>query len=370
MAAEYKKANPGVEVLVSSAQTTTYQATMRTMLAAGNAPDVLHIWPKLGNPGALWEIAPGGFLEDLSSAPWVSKYPEKIAAITEYDGKTYLMAPYVMALGTHWNEDVLQATGLQKPKTWSEVLPFCDAARAAGKIPFALGLASLPNNQTVLYNLVPSLVYGPDPNYVADLESGKTTFATQPGWVEAMNRQQQMIDRKCFPAEANGLTNSDQVDMLARGDAVGLPAMTNRTQPLRQAGPEVNFSFSVLPSDDPSTQIVALSNAGGAAVFSGAANKAGAIDFVNFLGSTAGLSAYSNAMVGIIPTIDTGEVYTDPVQLFVSEQLKSGRISEFLNQSWPNAKVEQAMFSGVQGVFAGTQTGMQVLEDMDKAFNE
>lgn len=369
LVAQYKKDHPDMQVLVTTAETETYQATIRTQLAAGSAPDVVFVWPGNGNPAAIQQLAPGGNLADLSSEPWASKYPAQLMPLSKVGGKTYIMMPIVTAFGIAYNVPAMEAAGLVVPTTWDAVLTFCDAAKAKGKVAFALGANTLNNTQNILYNLVPTLVYGPTPSVNADLAAGKTTFATQPGWVEAMGKYKLMIDRKCFSDNATGLTQNDQVKAVASGDAMGMATLAFNLNSLVAAAPKTEFAFYPLPANnDPTSEMMATSSAGGAGVYANGKNKAAAIAFVEYLATPAGMKIYNDALVGAVPSIPSGATYTLQAQQVINQYLTSGKISEFLNQSWPNAKIEQAMYSGVQGMLGGAMTPAQVLEGMDAVY--
>ncbi len=61
---------------------------------------------------------------------------------------------------------------------------------------------------------------------------------------------------------------------------------------------------------------------------------------------------YAQALVGAIPSIPTGMDYEDPNLTTISELLAAGDTVHFYQQLWPNARIQDAMFSGVQGMFA------------------
>ena len=50
--------------------------------------------------------------------------------------------------------------------------------------------------------------------------------------------------------------------------------------------------------------------------------------------------------------------------------LKEGKAVPFMDQQWPNAKVQPAHFAGVQELFAGKTDVDGLLQDMDEAYKE
>ncbi|SCL28919.1 raffinose/stachyose/melibiose transport system substrate-binding protein [Micromonospora pallida] len=366
---QYKKDFPDREVVVTTADVEQYQATLRTQISAGTAADVVFVWPGDGNPGAIRQIAPGGFLEDLSDHDWVQKYPASLKPLTEVDGKTYLMAPTVTAFGPFYNEAALKETGATAPKVWDEVIPFCKAVKAAGKSAYALGAAALNNTQNPLYSLVPSLVYGADRDFDEKLKSGQTSFAKNEGWQQSMRKYEEMAKAGCFGENATGTTTDQQIQLVASGKSVGMFTIAYQLGALHKAAPNAKFVFTPLTGgNDPNNLLLAASSAGGAAVNAKAKNKKLALEFVDYLASPKVMKIYNDALMGAVPSISTGEAASDENRAVITEYLEAGKTVPFLNQNWPNARVEQAMYAAIQAMLAGEGSSADVLAAMDAEY--
>lgn len=364
---EYQKLHPDLKIDVTTADVEQYQATIRTQLSAGTAADVIFVWPARGNPATIAEIAPGGFIEDLSEREWAADLPDTIRDLYSIDDKLYLIGPSVSSWGPWYNQTVLDEEDLTPPRTWPEVIPFCEAAQDAGHVAYAIGAATLNANQNILFGLVPDLVYGTNPDFGEQIRSGETTFSDEPGWVEAMDKFSQMNDAGCFNPDPTGANQEEQNRLVATGEALAYFGIATQLAGMQEMAPDVEFKmhpFSGADSEADANLIIA-SNAGGAAVNTEATNKDGAFEFVDWLASPAGLAAYNDAVVGTIPAIPTGEEYTDANLATTNEFLSKGATVPFLDQDWPNPRIQQAMFSGVQGILAGTQSPSEVLEAMD-----
>jgi raffinose/stachyose/melibiose transport system substrate-binding protein len=364
--AAYTEANPDVDIEVTTADVEQYQSTLRTQLSAGSAADVVFVWPARGNPATIAEIAPGGYLEDLSDRDWAANYPDTIRDLTSIDGKVYLMAPAISSWGPWYNQNALEEAGLTPPSQWSDVIPFCEDARAAGKVAYAIGAATPNANQNILFGLVPDLVYATNPDFGEQIRAGETTFSDEPGWVEAMDRFGQMNEAGCFNDDATGANQEEQNRLVASGEATGYFGIATQLAAMADLAPDVEFRITPFSGDDdPATDLMVASNAGGAAVNSASGNKDAAFAFVDWLGSAEGLEIYNDALAGTVPSIPTGEDYEDINLAVTSEYVADGRTVPFLDQDWPNPRIQQAMFSGVQGMLAGSQTSEDVLAAMD-----
>lgn len=365
----YAEDFPDVNVDVTFADVEQLQSTLRTQLSSGTAPDVMFLWPGNGNPGAIEQVAPGGYLEDLSDHAWAGQYPAGLAPLTQVDGATYLMAPTVTAFGGWYNDQAMQAAGLTAPATWQDVLDFCADAQDAGKVAYAMGAQTLNFTQNVPYSLVPSLVYGPEPDFDERLAAGDTTFSDSPGWQDAMGKYQQMNDAGCFNDGATGTSTDQAVEIAARGDALGTVAIGYTLSSLEAANPDTTFSFAPLPAtDSPDDTLLAASSAGGAAVNAQAQNKERALEFVDYLATPEIMNIYNSALRGAVPSIPNDAFDADDSFSVISDYLDAGDTTPFLDQNWPNARIQQALYSGSQALLAGQSSPQDVLADMDNEY--
>lgn len=368
--AAYKAKNPDAEVVVSIADTEQYQATLRTQLAAGSAADVMYIWPADGNPGALRQVAPGGFLRPLDDRDWAGDYPEFIEQQLSYDGEVYLMGNLVNAFGAMYNQATLDEVGLTPPAAWPEVIPFCEDATAKGKYAYALGAATLNNVQNAIYSIAPSTVYGANPDFDEQIEEGDTSFTDEPGYVEAFEKFQEMIDAGCFNPDSTGVNNDAMLAMVADGTALGTMPSVLQLSALRTLAGEDTITFAPFSGgDEADSGILAAASSGGAGVNAKAKNMDMALDFVDFLGSTEGASAYVQAMKGPVPALQNPDIDPGETALsLITDYIEQERTVHFLNQYWPNARIEQAMFAGLQGMLTGDTSAEEALAGMDAEY--
>lgn len=67
---------PDVNVRAEFAATDQIQTTTRVQLTSRTAPDIITVWPGNGNPLAVQQIAPAGFLQDLSGQAFTKSVPK------------------------------------------------------------------------------------------------------------------------------------------------------------------------------------------------------------------------------------------------------------------------------------------------------
>ena len=367
----FEAENPNVDVRVTAAALEQHQVALLTQLAAGNPPDVMYVLPGGANPISSLPLAEAGHLADLSAEPWVSRIPAGFKAGTEYDGKTVIYPTGQALIGMLVNHDVFEANGIEIPRTYDELLLACDAFSAAGIIPIVQGNLTPWVPQLVTYNIVPSTVYGPEPDFSVLQAAGERTFAGSEGWNAVFDKTGEMLERGCYNDNPNGTTVDQMVEALGTGDAAisfMLTAAMGRIQPYVDAGGR--FSLQPFPAVNDADQVYVLAfplNSYG--VSSRSRNPEEAKAFVEFLTRPDIIQLFVNVSRDI-PILITDGIELDPILAPILETVAAGRSVTSPDQHWPNTMVQQEHIAVMQEFFAGRVTGQQALERMDKAYNE
>ncbi|MFI6681589.1 ABC transporter substrate-binding protein [Kribbella sp. NPDC050470] len=360
----FEAANPGVKVNFTTAGADQYQQQIRTQLSSGTAPDVMSVWPGNGNPGATYVLAKPGYLLDLSDRPWASKLPDAVKTVAQYDGKTYNGVFGLNGIGAVYNQQALAKSGLTAPTTWTELLSFCKAAAAKGTPAFALGIQDNWVTQLVLYALVATTVYGPDRDFDKKMQAGQATFAASP-WTTAMAKYQEMNATGCFQKNPLGTNYEASQTLAASGKTLGLVQGNWVIALLKGKNPSGTFTWKPLPAtDDPATALVPAAAGAGYGVNAKAKNKELALKFVDYVMSPEGMNLFVKKQGGLPTLPDTGFT-PDPSLTELSQFITDDRTVPFMDQLWPNAKVQQTMLSGLQEIFSGQSTPEKVLTAMD-----
>jgi len=365
----FEKANPDITITTTLADTDNYQTTLRTQLSAGTAPDVFFVWAGDGNPMAMRVVQKAGMIADLSKQSFASKIPAAFKPLTNVDGKTYIAPITFTGIGAAYNENAMKAAGLTAPTTWTELLTFCADAKAKGKAAFALAAATPWNTQLIPYALTPTLVYGPNPDFPQQMTAGKVTFANSK-WKEAFDKYSEMQKKGCFQSNDLGTVYEDALKMVAKGDALASVQVTSSLAAMQQGAPSgTTFKMEPLPATDDASK-TRMAGATGAAygVNAKTKNKAAALKLVDYLASPEGTNLYATAVSGI-PTIPNATFKLNP-SLDVVAQYQKDKTDPFMDQLWPNAKVQQIHFEVLQKLLAGKESATDALKEMDAAFAE
>jgi raffinose/stachyose/melibiose transport system substrate-binding protein len=363
----FEAANPGVKVNLTTAGADQYQQQIRTQLASGTGPDVMTVWPGNGNPGATYVLAKPGYLLDLSDQPWAAQLPAAFQKVAQYNGKTYNALFGLNGIGAVYNDQAMKKAGLTAPGTWTDLLTFCRAAAGKGTPAFALGIQDNWVTQLVLYALVATTVYGTDKDFDTKMQDGQATFAGSP-WTTAMAKYQEMNKAGCFQKNPLGTSYEASQTLAATGKTLGIVQGNWVIGLLKQKNPKGTFTMKALPATDDSAAFLMPAAAGaGYGVNAKAKNKDLALKFVTYVMSPDGMKLF-NQKQGSLPTLTSASSAVDPGLAELTTFVKDNRTVPFMDQLWPNAKVQQTMLSGLQEVFSNQSTPDKVLGQMDEQY--
>ncbi|MFD7291576.1 extracellular solute-binding protein [Streptomyces sp. NPDC059863] len=362
--AAFEKANPAVAVRLTTSGADQYQQQIRTKLSSGTAPDVMSVWPGNGNPGATYVLAKPGYLLDLSDRPWARKLPDAVKTVAQYEGKTYNAVFGLNGIGAVYNQDALDRAGLTPPDTWTELLDFCRDAAAKKTPAFALGNQDNWVTQTVLYALVATTVYGPDRDFDKKMQDGQATFAKS-AWAAALAKYEEMEKTGCFQKSPLSTSYEASQGLAASGKTLGIVQGNWIVSLLKGKNPQGRFTLKALPAtDDPGGFLMPAAAGMGYGVNAKAKNKELALKFLDFVMSPDGMSLFAEKQ-GSLPTLAGTGHRADPALTELSTFINDDRTVPFMDQLWPNPKVQQTMLSGLQELFSGQADADDVLKGMD-----
>jgi len=360
----FEAANPGVKVNFTTSGADQYQQQIRTQLASGTAPDVMTVWPGNGNPGATYVLAKPGYLVDLSDQPWASQYPSSVKSVAQYEGKTYNAIFGLNGIGAVYNQQALDKAGLKPPTTWTELLSFCKAAAAKGTPAFALGIQDNWVTQLVLYTLVATMVYSKDADFDKKMAAGQATFSNSP-WTAALAKYIEMNKSGCFQPNALGTSYEASQELAATGKTLGLVQGNWVVSLLKGKNPNGTFVLKALPAtDDPASEFMPVGAGAGYGINAKTKNKALALKFITYVMSPEGMGLF-NKKQGSLPSLPGAGSAPDPSLADLTTYISQGKTVPFMDQLWPNAKVQQTMLSGLQEIFSNQTTPDKMLAKMD-----
>lgn len=376
LAANYERLHPNVKINVVGFPVQDYGVNMQAQFRGGNGPDMLYGAPGTGNPHGLINFAKAGYLADLTKLPFVNRLPANAKPVLGIGTKIYAYPLDVSTFGGVYNIELFNQLGLKLPKNWADVLNLCTQVKAKGKYMFSVsGLVS----GTQILTIAGDYVYGPQPNWNALRAAGKVTFAGSPGWHNALQAFVNMDNAGCFQPGAAGYSLGASQALVANGEAVAWPGVSNVIGAIQKLNPKV--TLGVFPIPGPTAKqtkyIVGYGNAVG--VNAKSPNLATALDFLKFMGRSGQSTIYPN-LIGNMSVLQaaqaakTGKVLlkhgaVSPRYAPWGPLIKAGKTVQIPFVPWPNGQIYSDLTSGTAGLLAHSTTIDAVLQQMDKDYN-
>lgn len=166
-------------VVESAADRPSYDQKLRTMLTGGQVPDMYDLDP---TPFAK-ELADAGLLPDMQAfLEEIGEYDSYVPLSINYcrmpDGSLYTIPLEFTTEMIWYNTDMFKACGLEKPKTFDELLECCRVLAEKGYTPIAIaGAEGWPLMRHIA--MTPFRRAGND--YLSDLASGKAKLSDEIG---------------------------------------------------------------------------------------------------------------------------------------------------------------------------------------------
>ncbi|MFB2554403.1 ABC transporter substrate-binding protein [Herbiconiux liangxiaofengii] len=365
---QFETDHPGVTIKYTGLPWPGITTQINTELVSGTASDIVVVFPGNGGPIAAQTLAKGNYLADLSDQPWVDDFNDANKAVMGADGEVLMGSNGFTIIPAIYNSQALAAVGATPPTTWDEVLGLCDTAKSHGKVAYALGALAGGNYTNLPYALTATLVYGANPDFVAEQTSGDTTFSDSK-WNDALDKITEMTDAGCFTADATGTSLEAAQGQVAKGDALGIVTVSPQIAAIQELAPEgTTFETAAFPAtNDASETVLPVGLGSGYGVNAKSEHIDLAKEFVALYLSDVGLNIALDAG-SMFPSIPTDGYTPTPELAGVADQARSDKTVSFPDQTWPNAVVNQAYTDGLQTFIGGQTSAADLLKAMDSAF--
>lgn len=131
----FHAAHPNITITFDPTNPPDYNATLRTQLEGGTAPDLFY----LRSYATSRQLFEEGYLEPLGDLPGLMENFTEAARApwATDDGLPYGVPFIAVSHGVYYNIDLFNELGLEVPQTWEELLATAQAIKDAGYDPFA-----------------------------------------------------------------------------------------------------------------------------------------------------------------------------------------------------------------------------------------
>ncbi|MCB1498756.1 MAG: extracellular solute-binding protein [Bauldia sp.] len=341
-------------------------------LTSGEAPDVFYSWP---SGAGLTAYANAGYLTDLTpyadKYDWWSRLPQWAIERNTYKGKLYAY-PWEQDLEyVYYNKAAFQELGIEVPKSFDEVLAWCDKASAAGKIPIALGNQDLWPAVN-MWTDVTALTGGREVG-LALLQDRQDWNSEEPR--KALEMIRQMVEHNCFSPGFNGTSYNDSLLQFYSGQATSVWTGTWVIHDVTGNVPEDQLDiFYMPPFVEGKPQATHMSEGSAWYIWSGSEVKDLAAEYINFVTDPRWLETWIK------------EGYTIPIQKTPIDFSKYG-ISGVIEKAFGTGQAMQehnvdafhttapprvtfVMYNDIQGVLTGDTPIDDFLKKLDEKMAE
>jgi multiple sugar transport system substrate-binding protein len=315
---------------VPYADTTTYQAAIRTSGRTSKAPDLFTWW----SGWLMKDIVDAGLAADLTSI-WdknASAYSKDLRAAFTFNGKTYGMPENLAYWVVFYNKHVFSKYNLQPPTTWAQFMAVCKALKSHGVTP----LAATDSGRWPTFIYFEEMVARTSPTLYNALVNGKVKY-TDPRIVKAMGVWSQMIKAGYFtdPASTQFGTSgtNDMLSYFSKGTVgmVEIGAWYEATMIAAGLKPGVDYGAFIMPDIDPAAGNVVIFETGPLVVGAHSPNLSAALKAADYFMSKAGQQQWIK-VTGFIPPRNDVPV-PSPVDRQIVSTINSGKYT-LLQRYW------------------------------------
>jgi raffinose/stachyose/melibiose transport system substrate-binding protein len=309
---------------------------VKTRLATGDMADL-----SVFNSGSLLKtLNPEQNFVDLTNEPFMKNVFDSFKDTVTDNGKVF-GAPVSSSQVGGWlyNKRVYKELGLSVPKTWEELMANNAKIKAAGKTAV---IGSYNTNWTAQLIILADYynVQAQEPNFAKDYTAGKAKYAKTPAALRGFEKLEEINKKGYMNKDFNTTTYDQAMKMLADGDGVQYPMLTQVLPVIADKYPDKINDIGVFPQPSDSADVngftVWLPNT---ILINKKTEKLDAAKkWVEYYVSEKGIAAYASKSKAIGPNVINGVKVADDAYPAVKEMLPyfdAGHVASALEFSTP-----------------------------------
>ena len=190
--AAFNEAYPNITVDVEVLSSSSYLATYKNYIAAGDAPDIM-----FGKPQTMTEFVEGGYFMDLTGQQGLENVLPILVDECTVNGGVYGFPIDAQVKGTFYNKKLFEEAGIEVPQTKTEFLAACDSFMEQGTYPLVHPYNFIHGVFHELDSYFTSMADATgNGNVWMDSQNGVKELSDNPVVVEAMEMFSQMASYK------------------------------------------------------------------------------------------------------------------------------------------------------------------------------
>lgn len=361
----FKAKHPDVVVEVEATDFSNFSATLKTKIAAGDAPDII-----FGRPKGYMELVKAGQIMDLSGQPFLSSIAPTAISSMKVDGKVYGLPMDVQSMGVYYNKDLFAANGWKVPETYTEFINLCKAIEAKGMIPLAFGFKDAWTAQVVYQSDFSGRPLSTIPNFYRDTMSRAKKFVDYPELIQSFERYAERL--KYGNKDPFSIDYSRQLAMVATGEAAMVMQGNWSVGAIRSANPDGNIGYFLNPSSDKADEnLLNIAVDDAFMVSSQSSSKEIVMDFLATFASAEGAKTWAETakVIPVVQNLVLDDI--DPMIKDIQSYIESGRTYNFESHDVYSGQYNQT-FRQFQEEFAADpdRDAYTYAERLDKEFDK
>jgi raffinose/stachyose/melibiose transport system substrate-binding protein len=184
----YTEANPNVEVRIEAVDFSNFDATLRTRIAGGDAPDII-----FGRAVSRPELVTSGQIMALDGEDFLENVNESALDSMTLEGSVWGVPLSISSMGVYYNRALFEEYGAEVPQTYDELIALCEMLESEGVTPFVFGFRDGWTAQVVFQSDFSGGPLRSIPQFYADTMSGDSNFEDYPELIAALERYEERL---------------------------------------------------------------------------------------------------------------------------------------------------------------------------------
>lgn len=365
LVAGYIAKNPNVTFDIQAMDFGQYASTLKTKIAADDAPDIM-----FGRPKSYIDLVRAGHLMELSGESYLNGMQDSALPALTIDGKVYGILLDVSALGTYYNKDIFAANGIEKPETYDELMAALKKLDAAGIPAFSRGYKDGWTAQVDFGAFCFGGMLRAHPEYMGEVTEGTKKWADYPELKQALKSWSDTLGYN--NDDIFGTDYSKSIELFATGQTAMFTQGLWALGEIRKISPDVNIGFMTPPAFN-DMKLNNLTIFGDDAFMMSATTKHADVanDFFAFCMSPEGGKIWSEIAGQVSFLKNAGTDYSDPVHKDFLEYINSGQTVGQEDGSFFAGQMD-ATYREYQELFPARKDHADIdkfIADMDKEFD-
>ncbi|MGD9496270.1 MAG: ABC transporter substrate-binding protein [Armatimonadota bacterium] len=370
--ARFEAANPDIDVEVTLVEPDAYKQRIRVAVGSGQPPDVFFVWSGewLHNFVRGDNVLPITDALAANDGEWRGRIMGDALKWYTFGGETYGIPFLRQCTFFFYNTRIFAEHDLQVPQTWEEFLAVCDALKAAGVTPLALGNSvKWPAHHYV--SCLWQRLMGQD-QLMADFDPLGPGAYDNPGYLQGLQMFKDLVDRGVFNRAPNGTTRENARALFYTGKAAMYYTGTWDLNSLREGGeaPEQFwdawdwFNFPAVPGGAGDQQAL-HGGADGYVISSKTQHPAAAIRFLQHLNSLQSAQLFverCKELVLVNGAVSEGNA--DEHLLRYARQVEAAPTIVPWADTLLERSVAEVLLDGCQALIEGSITPEQIMANM------